>query len=81
VVIPQQLGVGVRGGVELVAVALKIEYTNAVANNVAGLFAQDDVENAHNEYNRDKAQEAIIAAAHKNPRLIKLAITHESISK
>ena len=39
VVIPQQLGVGVRGGVELVAVALKIEYTNAVEKNVVEVFA------------------------------------------
>ena len=53
VVIPQQLGVGVRGGVELVAVGLKIEYTNAVAKNVVEVFAQEDVENAHNEYDRD----------------------------
>jgi len=56
-VIPQQLGAGVRGGVELVAVALKIEYTNSVEMNVVGVFAQEDVEDVHNECDRDKAQE------------------------
>ena len=34
-----------------------------------------------NEYDRIKAQEEVIAATHKSPKLIKLAITHESISK
>ena len=65
-VIPQQLGVGVQGGVELVSVALKIEYTNIVAKNVMEVFAQKDVQNAHNEYDHHKAQEEIIAAAHKD---------------
>ncbi len=37
-------------------------------------FAQEDVQNAHNKYDRVKAQEEIIAAAYKNPKLIKLAI-------
>ena len=60
---------------------LKIEYANAVAMNVVEVFAQEDVQNAHNEYDRVKAQEEIIAAAYKNPKLIKLAIAHESISK
>ena len=50
--------------------------------NVVEVFAQEDVQNAHNnEYDRVKAQEEIIAAAYKNPKLIKLAIAHESISK
>ena len=45
------------------------------------VFARKEVKNAHNEYNRAKAQGELIAAAQKNSKLIQLAIAHESISK
>ena len=77
-VAPQQFGVGVSGGVELYVHGFKILYEEAVRNNEEVVIVPIDIKNAHNDFPRQLAQVELIAAAHLDPRLIPLAVAHES---
>ena len=77
-VAPQQLGVGVSGGVELYVHGFKIKYEVAVRDGVEVFIVAIDIKNAHNDFPRQEAQVELIAAAHLDPRLIPLAVANES---
>ena len=77
-VAPQQLGVGVSGGVELYVHGFKIKYEVAVRDGVEVVIVAIDIKNAHNDFPRQEAQVELIAAAHLDPRLIPLAVANES---
>ena len=79
VVGPQQLGVGVSGGVELYVSGFKIKFEEACSNGVKKVIVKTDVKNAHNSFPRDKTQLRLIEAARERPGLIPLAVAHESI--
>ena len=75
---PQQLGIGVRGGIELYIHGLKIHYEIAVRDGVEVVFIKIDVVNAHNSFPRALAQQNLIDRAKNDPRLIPLAVACES---
>ena len=77
-VAPQQLGVGVSGGVELYVHGFKILYEVAVRSGMEVVIVAIDIKNAHNDFPRQAAQVELIAAAHLDPRLIPLAVANES---
>jgi hypothetical protein len=79
VVGPQQLGVGVSGGVELYVSGFKMKFEEACSNGVKKVIVKTDVKNAHNSFPRDKTQLRLIEAARERPELIPLAVAHESI--
>ena len=75
---PQQLGVGISGGVEMLVHGFRIKFEEAEFVGKREVFVAIDIKNAHNSFPRDKAQAQVIEAAHKDPRLIPLAIASES---
>ena len=76
---PQQLGVGVSGGVELYGIGFKIRFEDAVHHGLERGLVKTDVKNAHNSFPKDDAQRRTIEAAHLDPRLIPLAVAGASI--
>ena len=52
VVAPQQLGVGVSGGVELYVTGFKLKFEEACTNGVEKVIVKTDVKNAHNSFPR-----------------------------
>ena len=79
VVRPQQLGVGVSGGVELYVSGFKLKFEEACATGTKKVIVKTDVKNAHNSFPRDKTQLKLIELARERPGLIPLAVAHESI--
>jgi len=73
-VIPQQLGVGVSGGIELFTLGLKMVLEEAVRKDEDRVIVELDISNAHNDFPRDIALKKIIAAALVDPRLIPFAV-------
>ena len=76
---PQQLGVGVSGGVELYGIGFKVRFEEAIRNGVKKGLIKTDVQNAHNSFPKDGAQKQTIEAAYADPRLIPLAVAGASI--
>jgi hypothetical protein len=66
IVEPQQLAVGVSGGVEMKVVGIKLEMEAATRAGLAKSVTTADVKNAHNAYDRVRAQEQINLAARKS---------------
>ena len=79
-VIPQQLGVGVKGGQELYVHGANIKAQKATDDGVPLVIIAVDVKNAHNSFDRVLTQKALIEKASSNPGLIPLAVAHESIA-
>ena len=76
---PQQLGVGVLGGVELYGIGFKVRFEEAIRDGVKKGLIKTDVQNAHNSFPKDGAQKQTIEAAYADPRLIPLAVAGASI--
>ena len=51
---PQQLGVGVSGGVETLVLGLRLWFEKQVANGVTAVAVSVDPKNAHNSFSRTK---------------------------
>jgi len=49
---PQQLGVGVSGGVELYGIGFKVRFEEAIRNGVKKGLDKTDVQNAHNSFRK-----------------------------
>jgi len=75
---PQQLGIGVPGGIELYIHGLKIKFELAVRDGVEVVLVTIDVNNAHNSTPRALAQKNLIDRARADSRLIPLAVAGES---
>ena len=76
---PQQLRVGVSGGVELYGIGFKVRFEEAIRDGVKKGLIKTDVQNAHNSFPKDGAQKQTIEAAYADPRLIPLAVAGASI--
>lgn len=82
VVAPQQLAVGISGGTEALVLGNKLMLEEAIRNREEFVVVGTDMKNAHNSFNRVKAQEIIhrVAIATKVPELHQLEVIHSSIS-
>lgn len=77
---PQQLSVGVSGGCDVLIFGLKLKIEEAVSKGLPRVLVSLDLKNAHNSFNRRKAQEALEALAATDPSLRSLATAHHAIS-
>jgi hypothetical protein len=73
-VTPQQLGVGIRGGVQLQAIGLKLKYDEAVRLQLPRVLVVSDIKNAHNSFDRTKCRSNIFAAVSEDPSLSPLLL-------
>ena len=67
---PQQLRVGVSGGVELYGIGFKVRFEDAARSGLKKVLVKTDVKNAHNSFPKDGAQKKIIEAANADSRLM-----------
>mmetsp|Transcript_44298 Transcript_44298/g.56727 ORF Transcript_44298/g.56727 Transcript_44298/m.56727 type:complete len:604 (+) Transcript_44298:1667-3478(+) len=77
---PQQMGVGVKGGVETLVLGLAISREVACNNGEDHIIMALDLKNAHNEYDRVEAQAEIEKAADECPHLSSLPAAHAAIN-
>ena len=75
---PQQLGVGVKNGVELKILGMKMLICFHRADGTPFVIVLIDLKNAHNEYDRRKAQTALDEAAAADPELRDIARAHHA---
>jgi len=75
---PQQLGVGVKNGVELKILGMKILADLHKAEGSPFVVVLVDLKNAHNAYDRNKAQTALDEAAAAEPELRDIARAHHA---
>ena len=73
-VAPQQLGVGVSGGVDLYVIGYKMKYEEAVSNGIPRVIVATDQENCNNSFPRQTAVGVLIEAAKLDSLLIPLAL-------
>ena len=74
VVLPQQLGVGVSGGVQLQAIGLNLKFDEAQRNNRSMVIVVSDIENAHNSFSRELCKQNVSAAVEKETLLAPLLL-------
>lgn len=72
---PQQLGVGVSGGVELFTLGLKLKYEEAVRLGLNRVICKIDLKNAHNSFSRKKVNEKMVLAVANDPTLAPLLLS------
>jgi hypothetical protein len=77
---PQQLGVGVKSGVEILVLGLALSLEEACRKGDDHIIMALDLKNAHNEYDRIAAQAEIEEAADKCPDLNSLPAAHAAIN-
>ena len=77
---PQQLSVGVKGTCNILVLGLKLKIEEAMKLGHCKVLVSLDLKNAHNAFNRRKAQEALETAAAADPRLRPLVFAHHAIS-
>jgi hypothetical protein len=68
------LGVGIRGGVQLQAIGLKLKYDEAVRLQLPRVLVVSDIKNAHNSFDRTKCRSNIFAAVSEDPSLSPLLL-------
>ena len=79
-VVPQQLGVGVSGGLDLYVHGGNMKAERATSTGEKLVMIAVDIKNAHNSFDRVLTQTTLIEKAQLNSRLIPLAVAHESIA-
>ena len=75
--IPQQLGIGVSGGIQITTIGLAMKYEEA-KNKRDDVFGGIDVKNAHNAFPQRPAFETLIDMARKDEDLIPLVVAMRS---
>ncbi len=75
---PQQLGVGVKNGVELKVLGMKILIYLHKVNGTGFVSDIIDLKNAHNAHDRKNAQVALDEAAAADPELRDIARAHHA---
>jgi hypothetical protein len=68
----QQVGSGVKSGVEVFALGLKLERERAVLENEDLVIVSMDLKNAHNSYFRDMTQKELETLDGSNPHIAML---------
>jgi hypothetical protein len=74
IVTPQQLGIGIRGGVQLQTIGLKLKYDEAVRLQLPRVLVVSDIKNAHNSFDRVKCRDNIAAVVSQNPLIAPLLL-------
>ena len=77
---PQQLPVGVSGGCQILVLGPKLKIEEATSKSLRRALVSLDLKNAHNTFNRRKAQEALETLAATDPSLRPLILAHHAIS-